>query len=41
LLLFFLLFLLGSGGPSSAVMGSALRDVADVLPLTQVTKAIR
>jgi ABC-2 type transport system permease protein len=41
LLLFFPSFLLGSGGPPPAVMGSALRDVADVLPLTQVTKAIR
>ena len=41
LLLFFPSFLLGSGGPPPKVMGSALRDVADVLPLTQVTKAIR
>jgi ABC-2 type transport system permease protein len=41
LLLFFPSFLLGSGGPPPNVMGSALRDVADVLPLTQVTKAIR
>ncbi len=41
LLLFFPSFLLGSGGPPPAVMGSALRHVADVLPLTQVTKAIR
>jgi ABC-2 type transport system permease protein len=41
LLLFFPSFLLGSGGPPPDVMGSALRRVADVLPLTQVTKAIR
>jgi ABC-2 type transport system permease protein len=41
LLLFFPSFLLGSGGPPPNVMGSGLRRVADVLPLTQVTKAIR
>jgi ABC-2 type transport system permease protein len=41
LLLFFPSFLLGSGGPPPQVMGSALRHVADVLPLTQVTKSIR
>ena len=41
LLLFFPSFLLGSGGPPPEVMGSGLRHVADVLPLTQVTKAIR
>lgn len=41
LLLFFPSFLLGSGGPPPHVMGSALRHIADVLPLTQVTKAIR
>jgi len=41
LLLFFPSFLLGSGGPPPRVMGSALRQVADVLPLTQVTKSIR
>jgi ABC-2 type transport system permease protein len=41
LLLFFPSFLLGSGGPPPHVMGSALRQVADVLPLTQVTKSIR
>jgi len=41
LLLFFPSFLLGSGGPPPRVMGSALRHVADVLPLTQVTKSIR
>jgi ABC-2 type transport system permease protein len=41
LLLFFPSFLLGSGGPPPDVMGSGLRSVADVLPLTQVTKSIR
>src|SRR6266540_7390764 len=41
LLLFFPSFLLGSGGPPPQVMGSALRHVADVLPLTQVTKSVR
>jgi ABC-2 type transport system permease protein len=41
LLLFFPSFLLGSGGPPPQVMGSALRHVADVLPLTVVTKSIR
>jgi ABC-2 type transport system permease protein len=41
LLLFFPSFLLGSGGPPPHVMGSALRQVADVLPLTLVTNSIR
>jgi len=41
LLLFFPSFLLGSGGPPPQVMGSALRHVADVLPLTLVTKSVR
>jgi ABC-2 type transport system permease protein len=41
LMLFFPSFLLGAGGPPPHVMGSALRHVADVLPLTWVTKAIR
>jgi ABC-2 type transport system permease protein len=41
LLLFFPSFLLGAGGPPPAVMGSALRSVADVLPLTLVTRAVR
>src|SRR5262249_32586753 len=41
LLLFFPSFLLGAGGPPPHVMGAGLRDVADVLPLTQVTKSIR
>lgn len=34
-------FLLGAGGPPPHVMGSALRYVADALPLTWVTTAIR
>jgi ABC-2 type transport system permease protein len=41
LILFFPSFLLGAGGPPPAVMGSALRSVADVLPLTVVTTAAR
>ena len=41
LLLFFPSFLLGSGGPPPEAMGSALRHVADVLPLTLVTKSVR
>ena len=41
LLLFFPSFLLGAGGPPPQVMGSALRQVAEVLPLTLVTDAIR
>jgi ABC-type multidrug transport system ATPase subunit/ABC-type multidrug transport system permease subunit len=41
LLLFFPSFLLGAGGPPPHVMGSALRQVADVLPLTLVTNSIR
>ncbi len=41
LLLFFPSFLLGAGGPPPHVMGAALRDVAQFLPLTQVTDAIR
>ncbi len=41
LLLFFPSFLLGAGGPPPHVMGSALRHVADVLPLTLVTNSIR
>ena len=41
LMLFFPSFLLGAGGPPPHVMGSALRHVADVLPLTWVTKSIR
>ncbi len=41
LLLFFPSFLLGSGGPPPHVMGSAVRSVADVLPLTWVTDTVR
>lgn len=41
LLLFFPSFLLGVGGPPPAVMSSALRSVADRLPLKLVTDAIR
>jgi ABC-2 type transport system permease protein len=41
LLLFFPSFLLGAGGPPPAVMGPALRSVADVLPLTLVTRTVR
>src|SRR5690349_16699307 len=41
LMFFFPSFLLGAGGPPPHVMGSALRHVADVLPLTWVTKSIR
>jgi ABC-2 type transport system permease protein len=41
LLLFFPSFLLGAGGPPPNVMGSALRQVAEVLPLTLVTNSIR
>lgn len=41
LLVFFPSFLLGAGGPPPKVMGSALRDVASVLPLTWLTNAVR
>jgi ABC-2 type transport system permease protein len=41
LLLFFPSFLLGAGGPPPNVMGSALRNIADVLPLTLVTNSVR
>lgn len=41
LMLFFPSFLLGAGGPPPHVMGSALRQVGDVLPLTWVTTSIR
>jgi ABC-2 type transport system permease protein len=41
LLLFFPSFLLGAGGPPPNVMGSALRNIADPLPLTLVTNAVR
>jgi len=41
LVLFFPSFLLGAGGPPPHVMGAVLRRIADVLPLTQVTKSVR
>ncbi len=41
LILFFPSFLLGGGGPPPHVMGSALRHIAGVLPLTLVTNAAR
>ncbi len=41
LILFLPSFLLGAGGPPPKVMGSAVRHVADVLPLTWMTKSIR
>ena len=41
LMLFFPSFLLGAGGPPPHVMGSALKHVADYLPLTWVTTSIR
>jgi ABC-2 type transport system permease protein len=41
LMLFFPSFLLGAGGPPPAVMGTALKDVGAVLPLTWVTTSIR
>lgn len=41
LMLFFPSFLLGAGGPPPHVMGSALRHVGNLLPLTWVTTSIR
>ena len=41
LMLFFPSFLLGAGGPPPHVMGAALRSVAQFLPLTVVTAAVR
>ena len=41
LVLFFPSFLLGGGGPPPTVMTAALRNIADFLPLTITTKAIR
>jgi ABC-2 type transport system permease protein len=41
LMLFFPSFLLGAGGPPPHVMGSVLRQIGDVLPLTWVTTSIR
>jgi ABC-2 type transport system permease protein len=41
LLLFFPSFLLGAGGPPPHVMGAVVRKVADPLPLTLLTNAVR
>ncbi len=41
LLLFFPSFLLGGGGPPPSQMGSTMRSIANVLPLTHVTDSIR
>jgi ABC-2 type transport system permease protein len=41
LMLFFPSFLLGAGGPPPEVMGSVLRSIAQYLPLTIVTDAVR
>jgi ABC-2 type transport system permease protein len=41
LLLFFPSFLLGAGGPPPHVMGSVVRHIADPLPLTLLTNAVR
>jgi len=41
LMLFFPSFLLGAGGPPPHVMGSALRHVGNVMPLTWVTNCVR
>jgi ABC-2 type transport system permease protein len=41
LLLFFPSFLLGAGGPPPDVMGSIVKKVADPLPLTLLTNAVR
>jgi ABC-2 type transport system permease protein len=41
LMLFFPMFLLSGGGPPPAVMGSVMRRIAEVLPMTHVIGAIR
>ena len=41
LILFFPSFLLGSGGPPPHVMGAALRTIANYLPVTRMTDAVR
>ncbi|MDQ6803566.1 MAG: hypothetical protein M3065_01070 [Actinomycetota bacterium] len=41
LMLFFPSFLLGAGGPPPHAMGATMRSIADVLPLSQVTDAVR
>jgi ABC-2 type transport system permease protein len=41
LMLFFPSFLLGVGGPPPQVMGTALKNISDVLPLALVTNSVR
>jgi ABC-2 type transport system permease protein len=41
LMAFFPMFLLGGSGPPPEVMGSPMRDIADLLPVTHATSAIR
>jgi ABC-2 type transport system permease protein len=41
LMLFFPSFLLGAGGPPPHALGPGMRSIANLLPLTQVTDAIR
>jgi ABC-2 type transport system permease protein len=41
LVLFFPSFLLGGGGPPPGAMGAGMQNIADVLPLSLVTKAVR
>ena len=41
LLAFFPVFLLGGGGPPPSQMGSVMKTVANVLPLTHITRAIQ
>jgi ABC-2 type transport system permease protein len=41
MLFFFPMFILGGGGPPEGVMTGAMRDIADVLPLSHVTRGLR
>jgi ABC-2 type transport system permease protein len=41
LLVFFPMFILGGGGPPPTVMPPTMRGIADLLPLTHLTKALR
>lgn len=41
LLVFFPVFLLGGGGPPPGVMPQGMQDVANLLPLTPVTRGMR
>jgi ABC-2 type transport system permease protein len=41
LLLFFPVFLLGGGGPPPSQMGSVMKSVANIVPLTHVTRSIQ